>query len=73
MQINIYHQHTNRFIYELDYRRHSPVDLPFFSLYYSLLRSSPNINLLVLMTLTVAQEFNQSRVLSIRKTSSNAL
>jgi len=28
MQINIYHQHTNRFIHELDYGRHLPMDLP---------------------------------------------
>ena len=44
MQINTYHQRTNRFILELDYRRHPPADLPRFSLYYSLFRSNPNIN-----------------------------
>ena len=44
MQINIYHQHTNRFIHELDRKRHLPADLPRFSLYYSLFRSNPNIN-----------------------------
>ena len=32
MQINTYHQRTNRFIHELGGRRHPPVDLPRFSL-----------------------------------------
>ena len=73
MQINIYQQHTNRFIHELDCRRHPPVDLPHFSLYYSLFRSNPNINPSNLITLAPAQEFNQSRALRTRKTSSNTL
>ena len=47
--------------------------LPRFSLDSSLIRSSPNVNPTNLITLTAVQEFNQTRVLRIRKTSSNAL
>jgi len=44
MQIDIYHQHTNRFIHELHCGRHPPADLFRFSLCYSLFKSNPNIN-----------------------------
>ena len=44
MQINTYHQCTNRFIHELGGRRHPPADPPRFSLYYSLFRSNLHIN-----------------------------
>ena len=44
MQINTYHQRTNRFIHELGGRRHPPADSLPFSLYYSLFRSNLHIN-----------------------------
>ena len=44
MQINTYHQRTNRFIHELGGRRHPPADPPRFSLYYSLFRSNLHRN-----------------------------
>ena len=41
MQINIHHQHTNRFIHELDYRRYPPADLPRFR--YTIVHLGPTL------------------------------